>query len=191
VKRVGILGGTFNPIHTGHLAMAQMAMEKMKLDEVVFVPSNTPPHKVIKNLASAKHRYNMVQLAIRGNSSLKISDFEVKRKGKSYTINTLLYFKDSYPKGTKFFLIIGKDMLPGLKKWRNIDEIIKLASFVVINRPRYDNLKTTIKHHSVFMPEIDVSSSFLRKQIAQEKSIKYLVPDNTYDYIKRHKLYKK
>lgn len=191
MSRIGILGGTFNPIHIGHLAMAETVREKMDLKKIIFVPAYIPPHKKIKDLASADHRYNMVRLAIKGNPSFEISDFEIAKRGKSYTIETVLYFRKIYPQGTEFFFIIGGDMLLGLTGWKRIDEILGVVSFVAVNRPRYINKGKVIQHCAVTMPELDVSSSYLRQQICLGNSTKYLVPENVRRYIKKNKLYKK
>ncbi|MCK5581569.1 MAG: nicotinate-nucleotide adenylyltransferase [Candidatus Omnitrophica bacterium] len=188
-KRIGILGGTFNPIHVGHLAIAQKAQEKLGLEKVIFVPSCQPPHKKISNLASAKDRYHMVQLAIKDNPLFEISNFEFKKGGKSYSVDTVKYFYDKFSKGTRLFFIIGEDSLPGLGAWRQVDEILKVVSFVVVNRPRFGGKDSPVKHASVAMPGIDVSSSYLRRRIVQGKTIKYLVPEKVLGYIEKHKLY--
>ena len=189
MKRIGVLGGTFNPVHIGHLAIAQTAQEAMKLDKVIFVPSNWPPHKNASNIAPARERYNMVHLAIRGNMNFEISDFEIKREGKSYTIDTLWHFCRLFQKNTRFFFIIGGDTLPQLKSWRYIDDILKIATFIVVNRPGQFKKTEGIHYHSVSMAGIDISSSYVRGRLAQGKTTKYFVPDQVLAYIKKHKLY--
>ncbi|MCC6758076.1 MAG: nicotinate-nucleotide adenylyltransferase [Candidatus Omnitrophica bacterium] len=189
MKRIGFFGGTFNPIHMGHLAIAQMAQERFKLDKVIFIPSHQPPHKNIAPLASAKDRYKMVRLATAGNEYFEVSDVETKRVGKSYTVDTLRHFRKSYPAKVKFFFIIGGDSLGTLPQWKNIDEILKLAAFIVVNRPGYSDIKN-IKHLTVTKPGIDISSSYLRERINSRKSIRYLVPEAIYHYIIKHGLYK-
>ena len=191
MKRIGFFGGTFNPIHMGHLAIAQMAQERFKLDKVIFIPSHQPPHKNItpKELASAKDRYRMVKRAIAGNEFFEVSDVETKRAGKSYTVDTLRHFRKIYPSKTRFFFIIGGDSLGTLATWKNIDEILKLATFIVVNRPGYSDIEN-IKHLSVTKPGIDISSSYLRERINSGKSVRYLVPEAIYRYIIKHGLYK-
>jgi nicotinate-nucleotide adenylyltransferase len=189
VKRIGILGGTFNPIHIGHLAIAQVALEKKQLDKVVFVPSYWPPHKSTKNVISARHRYRMVQLAIEDNTDFAICDYEIKRRKKSYSIDTVRYFETQYPAGTKFYFIIGEDSLETLHQWRDIDDILKIVSFVVVNRPGKDKGQSKIKVTSITMPGLDVSSSFIRKRTTSGKSIHYFVPPAVCEYIKKHHLY--
>lgn len=190
MKRVGLLGGTFNPVHIGHLSMAQIAAEELRLDKVIFVPSNVPPHKAVQGLAKAQDRFNMVRLAIKDYPRFKVSDCELLRKGKSYTIDTVRHFQETLPKGTKLFFIIGEDALAGLGEWKDSEKLRKLVSFIVVNRPGYQgSTKVKGKFEFVNMPDIDIASSFLRNRILEGKSIKYFVPDNVYRYIKRHHLY--
>ncbi len=189
MKRIGIFGGTFNPIHIGHLVLAQTVYEQCKLDKIIFVPSNLPPLRKIKQLASAKDRYNMVKLAIKGNSDFVLSDFEIKREGKSYSIDTLEHFKDIYSKGTKLFFIIGGDNFAELRLWRDIDNIKKIVTFIVVNRPGSVVRSSRAKHVLVAMPGIGVAASHLRKKIKKEQSIKYLAPNSVAQYIHSHKLY--
>ena len=191
MERIGVLGGTFNPIHLGHLAIAHMAQESLRLKKVIFVPAHLPPHKNSSRIASTRHRFNMVKLAIQGNPRFEISDFEIKKPGKSYTIDTLWHFRDIFPKPTQLFFIVGGDTLPQLKNWRYINDILKIATFIVVNRPgqfkRSRGIK--IRHHSVSMPGIDLSSSYIRQRAALGKSIKYFVPEGVIRYIQHHQLY--
>lgn len=189
MRRIGLLGGTFNPIHIGHLTMAQIAKERMNLDKIIFIPSHIPPHKKVKNLALAKHRYAMVRLAIQGNPGFAVSDFEYKKAGRSYSIDTIRHFWKNNPQGTKFFFIIGADAVAGLKDWKRIEQIVKLVTFVVVNRPGYIYREDRIEYQYVAMPAIDIASSFLRSRVAQGRSIQYFVPDSVYAYIKKHNLY--
>ncbi len=189
MKRIGVLGGTFNPIHIGHLAIAQMAQEKMHLEKIIFVPSHLPPHKNVNVVAPAHDRYNMARLAIKGNPYFEISDFEIKKKGKSYTIDTLWYFRRIFPKDSELFFIIGGDALSQLKNWKYIDDILKIATFIVVNRPGEYKKTSGIAYHSVVMPGIDISSSYVRQCLAHGKTTKYFVPDSVLSYIRKHKLY--
>ena len=170
--------------------MAQIASEQLRLDKVIFVPSNIPPHKTVRGLASAGNRYKMVQLAVKDYPHFEVSDCEILRKGKSYTIDTVRHFQDILPKGTKLFFIIGEDALAGLDQWKDFEKLRKLVSFIVVNRPGYQGrAKLKGKFQFVNMPDIDIASSFLRKRITDGKSIKYFVSDKVYRYIKRHHLY--
>lgn len=187
--RIGIFGGTFNPIHFGHLVLAEQAYEKLNLDKVIFIPSFSPPHKKSSCIASALHRYNMVKLAIQGNPRFKISDIEIKRRGCSFLIDTLKQLKEIYPKAT-LFLISGSDTSWQMARWKSIDEILSLAKFVLAKRPGY-RLKKYNKNVSVIsITELDISSSIIRKKIEAGKSIRYLMPLKVYEYIKQRGLYR-
>lgn len=189
MKRVGILGGTFNPIHIGHLSIAHVAYEKLQLDKVVLVPSYLPPHKTSKNVISAHHRYQLVVQAIEGNPSFEVSDFEIKKEGKSYSIDTVRYLRDQYPKGTKLYFIIGYDSLATLDTWKDIDEILKIVTFVVVNRPGFGKIQSSIKTRVITMPGIDVSSSYVRRCLSSGHPAKYFLPEKVLTYINEHRLY--
>ncbi|HNV23596.1 MAG TPA: nicotinate-nucleotide adenylyltransferase [Candidatus Omnitrophota bacterium] len=189
MKRIGILGGTFNPIHLGHLAIAQWAYEKLKLDKVIFVPSYFPPHKTTRGVVEAKHRFEMVKLAIEDNSYFEISDFEIQKKGKSYSIDTVRYFRHHFPKPTKFYFLIGEDAYKTLSTWRNIEELLGITQFVVMNRPGFQRNPSAIPVRFLTMLGIDVSSSYIRKCLASSKSVKYFLPEKVLRYIKEHQLY--
>lgn len=171
--------------------MAQMALEKCRLKKVIFVPCHIPPHKNPRQVASSRHRFNMVSLAISGNPLFEISDFEIKKPGPSYTIDTLRYLKRIYNKEARLFFIIGGDTLPQLKNWRYIEDILRIATFIVVNRPGQFKKTKGIAYLSVTMPGIDISSSYVRRCIAQGKTIKYFVFENVANYIKKYKLYNK
>ena len=188
-KRIGILGGTFNPIHIGHLSIAQTVQERFGLEKVLFVPAFRPPHRNIVKLASPEERFQMVRLGINSNAFFDVSDFEIKREVKSYSIDTVKYFREVYPKSTKLFFIIGADNFAELSTWKCIDEILEIVFFIVVNRPGYEIKDFKIKHHVVNMPGMDITSSHIRRRIAQGKSVKYLVPESVFRYIKRKKLY--
>ena len=187
--RLGLLGGTFDPIHAGHLIMAEVVWEKMRLDKVVFIPSHLPPHKSARGLTPVRNRLRMVELAVCGNPHFEVSSFEAKRAGKSYSIDTVRHFASVFP-GAKLFFIIGCDALSTLHQWKDIEKIISMVDFVVVNRPGDFKSNQTIKHHSVFMPGIDISSSDIRERLRRKKSIRYLVPEDVRGYIKKKGLYK-
>ncbi len=189
MKRIGILGGTFNPLHIGHLAIAEVAQEQMDLDQVIFVPAAQPPHKRIVHLASAQDRLEMVRLSIKNNPKFALSDYEVKKGGKSYTIDTVKYFRQTLGDEAKLFFILGGDAAAELKTWRQLDDIMRHVSFVVVNRPGHDDCAADIPHHSISMPGLDIASSYIRRRIQQGKSIKYLVPDEVFRYIEKHHIY--
>lgn len=172
-KRIGIFGGSFSPIHHGHLLMAEIARVKMKLDYVIFMPVFHSPYKSRSPISQDKHRLNMIKLAIANNTYFKVSDMELKRKGVSYSIDTLREVQNINPT-SKLFWIIGDDHIEKLPKWKNFDEIIKIASFVAISRLWFN-----------------VSSTEVRQLIRTKQSIRYLTTDKVIDYIKKHQLYRK
>jgi nicotinate-nucleotide adenylyltransferase len=189
MKRIGILGGTFNPIHIGHLAVAQWAYEQLKLDKVIFVPSYLPPHKSGRGVLSPKHRFEMVAIAIKDNPHFEVSDFEIQKGGKSYSIDTVRFFKSAFPEGTKLYFIIGEDALSTLPGWKNVADLAQMATFVVINRPGAQQIKSKVPVKFIPMLGIDVSASYVRKCFTAGKSVKYFLPENVLKYIKRHHLF--
>lgn len=189
MKRIGIFGGTFNPIHTGHLIIAQEVLEQLNLDKVFFVPCNIAPHKIERNLAKAEDRLKMASLAIKGNLSFKVSDWEIKRKGTSYTVDTLKKFKSVFGKQVKLFFIIGADNLKDLNKWKDIKVILQLARMVVVNRPGHPINKIPRNFLKVIIPGIDISSSAIRRRVALKKKVDYFLPCNLSQFIKKQRIY--
>jgi nicotinate-nucleotide adenylyltransferase len=171
VRKIGILGGSFNPIHHGHLFMAWAAMEGLGLDRVIFVPANCSPYKTDRDLAPAKHRLAMTRLAVRDQKNFIVSDVEIKRGGVSYTVDTARYFRRCYPKDRLFF-IIGEDSIRGLGDWKNIDGILSILSFIAVNRER-----------------CPVSSSQIRRRLSGKQSIQGLTPAAVIGYIRQKGLY--
>ncbi len=186
--RIGILGGTFNPIHIGHLILAEEAREKLKLEKVIFVPTYFPPHKGNGDITGARERYKMVKLAIKGNRHFKVSDIEIKRQGLSYTIDTLKAFKQRYPKDELYF-ITGSDLLKYLTEWKDLDEIIKMVRLVVATRPGYPLEKIPSYITTVGIRAVDVSAFEVRQAIKEGRSFRYLVPEAVCNYIIKKRLY--
>jgi nicotinate-nucleotide adenylyltransferase len=187
--KIGILGGTFNPIHLGHLILAEEVMEKLNLDKIIFVPTYLPPHKDNSDIAPALDRFKMVKLAIKGNERFSVSDIEIKRKGRSYTIDTVKEFKKLYPNDELYF-ICGSDLLNYLDSWRDLDEILKLINFVVATRPGYPLDKIPAHIQRIDIRAIDISGFVIRQAIKNKKSFRYLVPEAVYRYINKRGLYK-
>ena len=187
--KIGILGGTFNPVHIGHLILAEEVREKLGLDKIIFVPTALPPHKDNVNIAQASDRLAMLKLAVKANKFLGVSDVEIKRQGRSYTIDTLKEFKRKYPHDELYF-IIGSDLLKYLNEWKDLAEIIKMVKFVAATRPGYPLEQIPQYIQTLAIRAVDVSGFEVRQCIQQNKSFGYLVTDKVFDYIKKRKLYK-
>ena len=198
-QRIGILGGTFNPIHLGHLLIAQDAMERMKLDRVKFIPSAKPPHKTVDKLASERDRLRMIALAIRGNTRFEVDDIEIRRGGKSYSVDTLAGLRQREPRAD-FYFIIGADSLRELHLWREAERLVTLCTFVTVPRPGFDpkpivdprlNAATRRRlcQHVLRGHACDIASRDIRARVASGRSIRYLVADAVHSYIRRRRLY--
>jgi len=212
--RIGLFGGSFNPIHFGHLRAAEEDREAMALDLVYFVPAASPPHKPQIELAPPEHRLQMVRLATKGNRHFMVSDVELRRSGSSFTIDTLRYFRTTMRGQAQLHLIMGGDQFEELDTWKEADELVKSCNIVVHTRlsdqqpvepslgplavlKRFGYIED--KHHYVhpsghtvtfvattFFP---ISATLIRRKIAARESIRYLVPGDIVDYIQRHSLY--
>ncbi len=189
--RIGLFGGTYNPIHNGHLIVAQDIVRKLKLDKIIFIPCGVPPHKVGHDMLSSEHRYNMVKLAIKGDPEFELSDIEVKRDGKSYSIDTVMHFKKEYPEARIFF-IIGADILTALHTWKDIDRLINECEFVIMTRPNHRARAAKVRNvgHFLNVRDIEVSSTEIRSLIRSGRSVRYMVPKEVEKYINEHKLFR-
>ena len=197
-EKIGILGGTFDPIHTGHILSAQAVYEQLELEKVVFIPAYVPPHKIGQNFAPAEHRYAMTRLAIAPYPYFQVSDMELRRSGVSYTVDTMKEIKAAHPQSELYF-IIGADSVPLLYTWNRIEELFQLVTFVVAYRPGYSNVIQTackqmgniVRERMILLPtpEYPVSSTEIRQKIRNNESLKNLVPPAVEDYIRQHHLY--
>jgi nicotinate-nucleotide adenylyltransferase len=192
VKRLGIFGGTFNPPHLAHLIAAERAVEEYSLDKLLFIPANIPPHKVGHEIAPADDRLAMIRLAAQDNAHFEISDIELKREGKSYTIDTLRELKGIYSPDS-LYLFIGMDMFAIFDSWYKAEEILSLATVVVMLRPTHDikaiDSKMRDSVQIMSLPLLEISSTDIRERVSQEKSIQYLVPECVRAYIEERGLY--
>jgi nicotinate-nucleotide adenylyltransferase len=170
--------------------MARTAMEEMRLDRVIFVPSCVPPHKKVPTLFAAKDRLEMVRRAVAETPEFKVSDFEIVKGGKSYSVETVRHFQAVLGKDAKLFFIVGGDAIKQLDTWKSIDEIKRACSFVSVNRPGYPRGREKLKYRAVTMNGIEMSSTEIRKRILAGKSIQFLVPDAVLGYIKAKNLYR-
>ena len=218
-SRIGLLGGTFNPIHNAHLAIARQAREMLELDRVVMIPSGDPPHKPSNGLASAKDRYEMVRLALASDPHLAISDVEVRRSGKSYSIDTVRLLQQEYGNETRLHFLIGLDAFLEFETWREPETLLTLCSFVVLSRPglsfqalstlpliprlpqaslmdldqgRTVRLDVPIGLQSLICLRVapsTVSASDIRARIARGASTANLLPPAVESYILQHHIY--
>lgn len=186
MRKVGLLGGTFDPPHIGHLLVAEEVYYALDLDEVWFVPSNDPPHKEASN-TQVEHRVEMTQLAIKSNPHFQVSTIEMERSGVSYTYDTINELHRKYP-DTSFYFIIGGDMVEYLPKWHRIDELMELVTFVGVKRQGHQ-LRSTYPVEKVDIPLFEVSSTLIRDRIRYGGSTKYLLPEGVEPYVKEHNLY--
>lgn len=197
--RIGILGGTFNPVHLGHLLIAQDALEAAGLSCVRFIPSATPPHKQVDRLAPAAKRLAMLKLATSDNDRFTVDDREIKRGGKSYSVDTILELQRQEPKA-EFYFIIGADSLQQLHTWRKIDTLIEACSFIAVTRPGFDGAgaactklspaaQRKLRLRFLQRHACDIASRDIRARIAHGQSVRYLVPEAVFRYIQRHSLY--
>lgn len=191
--KVGIMGGTFDPLHIGHMLAAEAARDTYGLDEVWFMPSHTPPHKHGAGV-SGEHRLAMVQETVKGHESFRTLDWEISRGGVSYTIDTVRKLQQQYPRMELYF-IIGADMVQYLPKWQEIEELVQRLTFIGVSRPGTELdlglLPSVIADKIVLadMPLVDISSTILRERAAEGKSIRYMVPDAVFNYVQRSGLY--
>jgi nicotinate-nucleotide adenylyltransferase len=201
-KRVGIIGGSFDPVHTGHLVIAQDALEKLELSEITFVPAAIPPHKQHMQQADAAHRYDMLQLATEADLRFSVSDIEIRRGGVSYTIDTVRHLQEERP-DVEWVLIVGSDTLVDLHNWYKIDELLGLCEVASFLRPGESSLqeierkvklpeasKTTLLGNIIEAHLIEISSTEIRMRVAEGLGIRYLVPPEVEMYIFEHGLYR-
>lgn len=190
MARIGILGGTFDPPHIGHLFMAEEARIKMELDQIWWMPNRIPPHKEKKSKTTEKDRLDMVKSMVNLHDNFTLCDVELKRGGKSYTFDTIISLKENYPEH-QFFFIIGGDSLETLHTWYKHEELRELLSFIVIQRPGYDRNRNVDREGITIIkgPTVDVSSSAIRKALREGDVNKFLLTDAVYTIIKERQLY--
>lgn len=198
--RIGFIGGTFNPIHHGHLILSEYVRDNCKLDKVIFIPTGLPAHKVELAAEDPKIRLEMTKLGIESNVFFNVSDIETYREGISYTIDTIMELKKTYPKDQLYF-IIGADSLFQLPTWKDYEKLISSINIIVVNRPGEKNnlIRDKIKEYAdlfggniieVKSPLIEISSADIRNRVKNGKSIKYLVPKKVEEYILQKSIYK-
>lgn len=212
----GLLGGTFDPIHFGHLRAAEEMLKIFDLNRIIFIPASRPPHKLEAEITSFYHREQMVRLAIEGNVSFSFSDVENLKPGKSYSVETVEYILNKYLENLELYFIIGQDAFQAITTWKDWEKLLLLCNFAVMTRPGYepkdlgsilpadfasrftydqeiDGYKGTTGHVIYFrrVTFLDISSSRIRDDINAGQSVRYLMPDNVRNYITKNSLYKK
>ncbi len=197
-----IMGGTFDPIHYGHLVAAEAARVKFQLDKVFFVPNRQPPHKKDYQVTAAKHRYQMTVLATITNPHFYVSRIELDRPAPSYTIDTLRSVKELLGSKTQVFFISGADAILDILTWKDVDEVMEMCYFIAATRPGYrlEELGRRLGYllkkysHKVFcveVPALAISSTDIRERVTQNRPIKYLLPESVENYIYKYELYKR
>jgi nicotinate-nucleotide adenylyltransferase len=195
--RVGILGGTFNPPHIGHLVCAQEAYREFELDRVLLIPARIPPHKPVEHEPGAHHRLELCRVAVADDERFEVSDLELRRDGPSYTVDTLKELSTEAP-NNELFLIVGGDIAAGLPRWREPERVLDLATLSIAKRrgtarssidAALGGLRGGDRARFFDMPRIGVSSTMVRRRVRSGQPIRYLVPDAVRAYIERHGLY--
>jgi len=200
MEKIGIIGGTFDPIHIGHLVLAEQIRTKFNLEKIIFIPAGTPPHKLNMNITSSKDRYNMTLIATINNPNFEVSSIEIDQADISYTINTIKKMKEIY-KDSELYFIIGADVLYELDTWKEFENLFKLCKFIAATRPGTDEEKLLEKKEfleqtygaKILLTKVlalDISSTDIRNRIREGESIKYIVPEPVEKYIIKNKLYK-
>ncbi|MEA3489125.1 MAG: nicotinate-nucleotide adenylyltransferase [Candidatus Omnitrophota bacterium] len=189
--KIGLLGGTFDPVHAGHLVLAQECWFRLGLDKVIFIPAYVAPHKDVEGSVSAADRLNMVRLALEGDDRFGISTCEIDSGRISYTIETIKHFREISEEGTEIFFLTGADSAESLSMWKEVNEILSLVTFVIATRPGWGEkspYEGRVKR--VIIPGIEVSSSDIRERIRKREPIDYLVPASVVKYIRNKGLYR-
>ncbi len=199
MRKIGIMGGTFDPIHYGHLVLAEQIRTQFNLEKILFIPAGIPPHKLDMDITSSKHRYFMSLLATITNPSFEVSKIEIEEKSISYTVNTIRKLKSIYKDGDLYF-ITGADALYELDTWNDLENLLKMCNFIAATRPGIDNKLLVEKKDFLnkkydaniiitAVPALAISSTDIRNRIKDGESIKYIVPESVEYYIYKNNLY--
>jgi nicotinate-nucleotide adenylyltransferase len=191
-RRIGVMGGTFDPIHHGHLVAASEVAARFELDEVVFVPTGEPWQKRARSVSPAEHRYLMAVIATASNPRFWVSRVDIDRRGPTYTIDTLRDLVASLGDDTELYFITGADALAQILSWKDVAELFRLAHFIAVTRPGYQLSDDHLPEHSVSLvevPALAISSSGCRDRVRDGHPVWYLVPDGVVQYINKHHLY--
>lgn len=197
MSKIAIFGGTFNPVHNGHVNLISSINKEISIDNIIIIPTNIPPHKKAEDLASANDRLNMCRLAFENMAD--VSEYEINRPGKSFTIDTLKHFKSKYP-DDELYLIMGSDMLLSITTWKSYKEILSFATIIAASRSHEDTARITeyaevlrddnAKIITVLFPPYEISSTRIREMIADNEDYTCYLPQKVVEYIRNFKLYK-
>ncbi|MDA8235280.1 MAG: nicotinate-nucleotide adenylyltransferase [Clostridia bacterium] len=198
--KIGLMGGTFDPVHYGHMVTAEAARYEFQLDKVIFVPSGHPPHKAGSPVTGAEHRYFMTALAVTSNPNFEVSKVEIDRVGPSYTVDTIKYFLDQYHGEAEVYFITGVDAIREILTWRKVEDLLELCYFIAATRPGYQlwemhqRLSVLLSHQlerikTMEVPALAISSTDIRNRVRKGRPIKYLLPELVESYIIKNKLY--
>lgn len=190
-SRIAFFGGTFDPVHSGHLEMARVAVEKMQLDRLYFIPAGRNPLKADSPLASNQHRLNMIKLAIKDNPRFAVWGGELQRDGPSYSLHTVRHFEEHHP-DSRLFWLIGADQLPYLHQWYGLEELVRKIGFILVKRPGYDMAMPQIPGiylYPVDNPLLPISATEVRASLKSGKSVAGAVPEPVLDYLQKQGLY--
>ena len=190
-RRVGIFGGTFDPVHMGHLLMAEEAVERLRLDRLIFLPAGRPAHKRDRSITPVEHRIAMLRLAVRGNPCFAVSRLEADHEGVTYTVDSLERFAKL--ERAELYFVMGQDSLDEFRTWRDPDRILALARLAVVPRGEMErpSLDAAVRRRVVFLkpPRIGIAASEIRRRLGRKRTARYWLPDSVLAYIKRHGLY--
>ncbi|MCZ6681248.1 MAG: nicotinate-nucleotide adenylyltransferase [Candidatus Poribacteria bacterium] len=192
--KIGIMGGTFNPIHYAHLLSAEQVRDGLSYDKILFIPSARPPHKDLRDIIHPEHRYQMTCLATADNPYFEVSRIELDRVGPSYAIQTFKELQAFYGEGCELAWIMGADSLIDFKIWKDFDELLDICHFIATTRPnyRFDEVPPELRNRIQFfsITAFDISATEIRERIRAGRSIRYIVPNAVAAYIERHQLYR-
>ncbi len=187
--RILIFGGTFNPIHFGHLDTARTALHELDYDTVVFVPTSRPAHKQVAPVIDPIHRYRMVELAINGDERLAVDPCDIERGGTSYTIDTVKEIKNTYPIDGKPGFLLGDDLVDGFNRWRDVETLVQLIDIVIAHRQWRQRVRFEYPHRYLENEPEQVSSKEVRRRIESGEPVSELIPSKVESYIREHNLY--
>ncbi len=199
-EKIGILGGTFDPVHLGHLIIAEEVRSNLGLDKILFVPAGVPWMRENEGVSAGKHRLNMVDLAVKSNPHFQSSSIEIDRQGVTYTADTLETLREDLDHEVELSFIMGMDVLEKFHLWKSPETVVELCSLVIVNRPGNQavDVNEVVKKYPeagaklriINVPRMEISSSEIRERVRQEKSLKYLVSEEVIEYIDQNNLYK-